>query len=1134
METKNNFFNSDMAFRLAFDHAPIGMSLTALDGTMMMVNESFCNILGYSHDELEGRKFTEFTLPEEVSVNIEWIEKLLKEEINKFTQEKKYVHKNKSLVTASITTTIVRNEAGEPLHFISQIIDISYLKKADELLAFSEKQWQTTFDAINDAICIISPEGKVVIANREFCVFTGRSHEAIVGQYCWELVHKLKQPTDECPVVRMKKSFRRESLVMPHNDKWINIIADPIFDNNNNIIGAIHIISDITHVRNSENANRESESRFRSLVGNIEDGIAIIENKKVVFANKRILEIFEISESEIGNFNGFDFVAPSDKERVRQFHKEAVSTYLLQYEIEYWILTKNGNEKYIHNRYINDDGNSDRNRRYIFTTELTKSKIDEIALRKSEEKYRNTIELAVDGIFLGDENGNFIEANSKACELTGYSRDELIGKNIKELFSEKVLDEIPLRYDLLMKGEIITNERIITRKDKSKIPIEMRSRRMPYGTYQAFMTDISARKKAEKEMRESEARYRSIFENTGTATVIIEENTIISLANSEFEKLSGYTKEEIEGIKSWTEFVDKVYLEQMKTSHNKRRDNPDNVSKRYEFRFVNKEGQKKEILLSIDMISGTKKSVASLLDITERKIAEIELKESEIRYRNLVESFHDMVFITDYSHRMIYANPSLERQTGYTIYDFIAVEDNIRFVHPDDIDNVFKFIYAFMKSNEKYSENIESRFYNKDGVMSWHSTVISKVEFRGKPALQFICHDITSQKNYEHDLQEAKAKAEESDRLKSAFLANMSHEIRTPMNAIIGFSNLLGESHLSQVQKDEFIQIIQNSGNQLLTIINDIIDFSKIEVGQLNVIEKPFDLSEMMKELFASYQSEVFTKGKDNIYLNHSGEFIGEKCIILSDEIRLKQVMANLLGNAVKFTKEGSIEFGCEIREKDNLVFYVKDTGIGIPEEMHNLIFEPFRQAGISSSHLYGGTGLGLSISKNLVELMHGWMWLESQPEKGSEFFFSIPYKPFSSECNNNEKKIPVKQNWQGLTILICEDDISNFMYLTELLSKTHADCIHADDGSKALELLQTNSSIDLILMDIRMPVMNGIETTKKIRESNNKIPIIAQTAYAFSEDKELCLSAGCNDCLSKPIKPDVFYQTLAKYLATS
>ena len=347
METNNNSLNPEKAFRLAFDHAPIGMSLTALDGTMMMVNESFCNILGYSRDEIEGKKFSEFTLPEEVSLNIEWTKKLAQGEINKFTQEKKYIHKNKSIVTASITTTIVKSETGEPLHFISQIIDISYLKKAEELLAFSEKQWQTTFDAINDAICIINPEGKIIIANREYCFFTSKSHDEVVGQYCWELVHGLKKPVDECPVMRMKKSSRRESLVLPHKDRWINVIADPIFDNSKNIIGAIHIVSDITHIKNSENAIRENESRFRSLVENIEDGITIIENQKVAFANKRVYEIFEINETEIRELSGFDFVAPEELERVQNFHKEVISGKLLQYEIEYWIITGKKNRKYI-------------------------------------------------------------------------------------------------------------------------------------------------------------------------------------------------------------------------------------------------------------------------------------------------------------------------------------------------------------------------------------------------------------------------------------------------------------------------------------------------------------------------------------------------------------------------------------------------------------------------------------------------------------------------------------------------------------------------------------------------------------------------------------------------------------------
>ena len=376
-----------------------------------------------------------------------------------------------------------------------------------------------------------------------------------------------------------------------------------------------------------------------------------------------------------------------------------------------------------------------------------------------------------------------------------------------------------------------------------------------------------------------------------------------------------------------------------------------------------------------------------------------------------------------------------------------------------------------------------------------------------------------------------KIKAEESDRLKSAFLANMSHEIRTPLNGILGFSELLSYPSTSEDDRNEYTKIIRRASDDLLNIINDIIDISKIEAGLLNVFETDCQLNQLMQEVYSLFVIKKGQLKKDHIEIKLSNMLNDTRSIIKTDPLRLKQVLVNLIGNALKFTENGSVEFGYTLSTNKTLLFYVKDTGIGIADKDQAIIFERFRQSDYSVNRKYGGTGLGLSISKGFVELLGGKIWVKSNEGKGSTFYFNLPYQPIKSSKEEIKPETKsITYNWKDKVILIVEDNETNQRFIKEMLKRTNAKLLHVDNGKKAVDMVRSNGSIDIALMDIQLPEMSGYEATKQIKEFKKDMPIIAVTANAMAEEKKKCIEAGCDDYVTKPIDIDHLLSIINTY----
>jgi PAS domain S-box-containing protein len=502
---------------------------------------------------------------------------------------------------------------------------------------------------------------------------------------------------------------------------------------------------------------------------------------------------------------------------------------------------------------------------------------------------------------------------------------------------------------------------------------------------------------------------------------------------------------------------------------------------------------------------------------------------------NLYQSSTEAIVRIDTKGNVKSLNREFSRLFGYAPEEIEGkVLDDIivpKYLHDEGVRNTNRAL-----TNERVE--MESVRQHKNGVLIDVSILVTPIFIEGQIVGAYgIYRDISERKRIEKSLILAKEKAEESDRLKSAFLSNMSHEIRTPMNAILGFSSLLSDPDTSSEERDEYISIIKERGNDLMRIISDIIDVAKIESGQLNINIKDCKVNQLLNDLNTMFRHSMEKQGKSGVVLNLSTESRDPDFTILSDPLRLRQVISNLLENAIKFTERGAIDFGYSIRTDfgmgKSIIFFVRDTGIGIPREMHTVIFQRFRQVDDSHTRKYGGTGLGLTICKSLVHLLGGELLLESDEGKGSQFKIILPMWTITP-VKEEPAPVPLKvkhPEWKNKVILVVEDEESNYTFLEQVLKRTGVKIFWAKNGAEAVNMAHSEK-LDLILMDIRIPGMDGYEATRQIKKERKNLPVIAQTAYALKGEKEMSIESGCDDYISKPIDIKELMAMLDKYLS--
>jgi PAS domain S-box-containing protein len=760
-------------------------------------------------------------------------------------------------------------------------------------------------------------------------------------------------------------------------------------------------------------------------------------------------------------------------------------------------------------------------------------------LRKSEARYRLLADNSGDVISVFDMKLNYVYVSPAVKHLRGYNVEETLQQNLRDILTPESFKYAMQEISKYVPAEGIklaenispkTLELEMITKDGSTIWTEVKAsialddNKIPVGI-QTVTRDISKRKKALEDLVKSREEYKSFFEDDLTGDFISTSDGKIITCNPAYLNIMGFKS--LEEVQKYD--LNKLYTDRdararlLKEIEKKKRLNSHSLD------LIRPDGKlihtSANLIGVFDQDNKLESIKGYLIDDTDRKKAMNELR----KLSRAIEQSPVSVIITNTKGDIEYVNPKFSEVTGYSFEEVYG--NNPRILKSDSTDpDIYKSMWETITGGKSWYGEFQNK--RKDGSLLWENVSISPV-LNEEKVTHYIAvkEDITEKKLFEEELIIARDKAEESSKLKSAFLATMSHELRTPLNAIIGFSGLIDKTQtMSSVV--EFSEIINKSGIHLLNIIEDIFTISMLQTGDTKVDYSEFIIADLIKSLVYNANIEKKNKEKDflNIIVNQP---INDSSLIRSDKTKLFQILINFIKNAIAYTEQGEIELGYSVSNR-NIEFYVKDSGIGIQENKLDVIFERFRQIDQSQTRKYGGVGLGLAICKEIAQILHGKIRLESKVGEGSTFYFALDDVIVETPEQATSRSKIVYPDLSNKTILIVEDEESNYLLLNVYLQRTKATIIWSKNGEESIEICKRNSGIDLVLMDIRMPGINGIEAASRIKEIRPDLTIIAQTAFALTSDKNEILNSECDDYISKPIKLELMIDLLNRYLVSN
>ncbi len=812
-------------------------------------------------------------------------------------------------------------------------------------------------------------------------------------------------------------------------------------------------------------------------------------------------------------------------------------------------------------------------------------------IARQEKEFRTFFNSVPIGLYRTTAEGEVLMANDAITTMLGYDNNkEVLGKErtldgYESSFPREKFIEI-----LEKQGEVNGLETRWTRKDGTKIYVRENARAVKdkNGTLkyvEGTIEDITSRVEIEEKLRDAKEFNEMVFKVSPSAMFTVDTDQKILTWNKRAQELTGYSQEEVLGRRG-SFFAKNPCGMQWDILHKPDKSPLLNIT----CKIQRKDGKIRHIRKNADLLRDTEKriigAIESFDDITEQKIQQAELERVNHSMKILVDSATSFLTIQDKTklyhligkklseivpESIIIINRFNEEKMQLETQHVKGLEGKMEKIskilgfdleknaYPVDYKDLERFnernLFEFdqneiLKENQYFKNslyNVMKKMLGIDkvyfiGLRNQHH-LLGNIAILTRNNRQIEDFDLIKAFIYqasvaidksivEGKLLEAKEKAEENTRLKSAFLANMSHEIRTPMNGILGFTEMLKTRNLSPDKQQYYFDIIHSNGTFLLKLINDILDISKIQSGQVELKPEYVNVNKLLTEQYSFFKLHI-EKSKKDIILKYHTDFKDDETPLYTDAFRLQQVLTNLLGNAFKFTENGKIAFGARKTSGNRVEFYINDTGIGMSKETLQKIFDRFSQGDSSISRKYGGSGLGLAISQGLLEIMGGKIKVSSSEKRGSRFSFQLPLAEQKSTISINDDKPKslghtIKEN---ITILIAEDDQSSSLYLQEMLSPYKMNMLIAVNGKEAVDIVEKNPDISLVLMDINMPGMDGIEATRRIRKIRPGLPVIAQTANAMWGDKQKYIDAGCSDYVAKPINENILINKIIRHL---
>jgi len=1013
----------------------------------------------------------------------------------------------------------------------------------------SEEMYRSIYENSSVAILLTTPDGNILSANDYACRLFGRTERELCQGKREGLVDtedpRLQVLLDE----RTRTGKARGELTLRKKDgsKFQCEVSSVIFPDKDGNKKTSMVIRDLTEQHKAEIELRESEEYNRLLFNTSLIGLAVSKmDGSMVDINPAFAKIIGRTIEETLKLS-FKDITPEkytaeDEKQLKSMEKTG---YFGKYEKEY--IHKDGHLVPVILQGIILERKGER---FIWssTEDITERKKAEIALQESQRLFQTLAQVSPVGIFRTDSDGNTNYVNPKWEELSGLSAKDASGNGWlkavhpedREKLSEAWLNNVKSKNESSAEYRFLRPDGSIVWVIGKAVPELTGNKVIGYiGT----ITDITERKQAEEDLIESEKKYRQLVIHSPDGIFVNDlSGKFISVNRSICENLK-YTEKELLSMK-----MKDIIPDQCHSLHKQRLMailNGEGTNTYAEYEVTGKDGITHFVeIISVPYYKGKEiigfQSITR--DITERKLAEEELKKNQSQLINALKIAHlgsweydvenDIFIFNDLFYEIF--RTTAEQVGGYTMS---SADYAKRFVHPEDIDIIRTEISkSFETDDPNFSRQLEHRIIYADGETGYINVRIFVVKDEtGKTVRTYgVNQDITERKRIEAELIKAtelmklaKEKAEASDRLKTTFLNNISHEVRTPLNGILGFAEIMSQTGLSEEEKNLSRSMLLESSDRLLNTITNYMDISLITSGSIIVNRKDFVPGQIMKELFGKYNT--ICSGRNIELLLKSPEH-SDNLSINSDPEILNKIISQLLSNAIKYTEKGSIQYGFTIRENE-LEFFVKDTGIGIGKESFKSIFEHFIKEDRGPLKITEGSGLGLSISKGLVVHLGGKIWVESEKGKGSCFYFTIPVEKKIAEHILIPTAVRQTKNMKTNSILVAEDDEINFFYLKALLKQnTSAEIIHASNGKVALEKYLQNPDISLILMDIKMPVMDGLEATRQIKAINRSVPIIAITAYAMPGDENRITEAGCDYYLVKPINKKLLLDKIAEY----